>query len=279
MRLWDGESPGIPKKVRIQAEAAPPTVVHALTDRAGDFEVELPVGHYRVEVAQRGWESRTNAVVAVREGNVARVELTAPPVTGRVVAAGPGKARPAGRGTRQGAWLTYGVADGLPRSMIVAILQDQQGALWLGTGGGGLVRFDGSSFTTYTQADGLASDDMSELVEDGRGDLWVTYWVNRLKGRHALRPNREPVRHVQLGGRAGVGRHRDRDAGSGRSRVAGHARRAHLLGRGAASVRSPGRAGWSAGPDHSDACTAGRVVGFGEGSCRPWRFTLGRGTG
>jgi len=173
VRLWDGQPPGTPKKVRIESETTPQTVLHALTDREGGFGLELPVGRYRVGVAQRGWETRTNAVAVVAPGQVARVELAAPPVTGRAVAAGAGQVRSAGRGARRGAWLTYGVAEGLPRATVQAILEDRQSELWLGTAGGGLVRFDGANFTTYTQEDGLGGDNITHLLEDREGGLWI----------------------------------------------------------------------------------------------------------
>jgi hypothetical protein len=40
VRLWDGQPPGSAKEVRLQAEAAPQTVVHAVTDRDGNFKTE-----------------------------------------------------------------------------------------------------------------------------------------------------------------------------------------------------------------------------------------------
>ncbi|MEO5585132.1 MAG: two-component regulator propeller domain-containing protein [Flavobacteriales bacterium] len=42
----------------------------------------------------------------------------------------------------------YGVAEGLPQSMVNQVLQDAQGFIWLGTGDG-LARFDGARFTVY----------------------------------------------------------------------------------------------------------------------------------
>ena len=42
----------------------------------------------------------------------------------------------------------YGSADGLPQASVNAILQRQDGYLWLGTYGG-LTRFDGSRFTVF----------------------------------------------------------------------------------------------------------------------------------
>lgn len=87
--------------------------------------------------------------------------------------AGPGKEIMAGPGSRQGLWLSYGARDGLPY-VIVDILQDSQGMLWLATGMGfshGVFRFDGAQFTQYTADDGLADDNMHALPLDAQVKL------------------------------------------------------------------------------------------------------------
>ncbi len=171
----DGQAPGTEHRVRIQAETAPECVVHALTDRAGYFAADLPVGRYRISLDQRSVEPGTNVTITVREGTTATVKLTAPPLAGRVVAVGPGRVRVAGRPSRRGPWLNYGAAQGLPNPAVLAILQDRHGELWLATRGGGLVRFDGARFISYSKADGLASDSVAHLAEDGQGNLWLGY--------------------------------------------------------------------------------------------------------
>ena len=47
------------------------------------------------------------------------------------------------------------------------------GALWIGTVGGGLTRWQDGQFTTFTTADGLPADSITALGEDGEGRLWV----------------------------------------------------------------------------------------------------------
>jgi ligand-binding sensor domain-containing protein/serine phosphatase RsbU (regulator of sigma subunit) len=49
----------------------------------------------------------------------------------------------------------YGPAQGLPPNTILSILADERGAVWFGTEGGGLCRFDGKSFLPFTPAQGL----------------------------------------------------------------------------------------------------------------------------
>ena len=65
---------------------------------------------------------------------------------------------------------------GLPHPVVMAVAQDAQGFMWIGTQGG-LARFDGYRFRIYTHRDGdpstLPGDVISALVLDAAGRLWV----------------------------------------------------------------------------------------------------------
>ena len=50
--------------------------------------------------------------------------------------------------------------------------EDKTGNLWFGTGGGGVSRYDGKSFTTFTTAQGLANNFVCSITEDKTGNLW-----------------------------------------------------------------------------------------------------------
>lgn len=69
---------------------------------------------------------------------------------------------------------TWGTDDGLPQTSVNAILQTTDGYLWLGTGGG-LVRFDGLTFTVFNTANtpALTSNRILSLYEDREGTLWI----------------------------------------------------------------------------------------------------------
>lgn len=73
---------------------------------------------------------------------------------------------------------SYGIdvrdsADGLSQFRIRALIQTQDGYIWLGTGSG-LVRFDGVAFTTFDISTGsLVDNEVSSLVEDRSGALWI----------------------------------------------------------------------------------------------------------
>ena len=56
---------------------------------------------------------------------------------------------------------------------IVALLVDETGAVWAGTWGGGLARFDGKTWNNYTVADGLPANHVFSLYQDPQGRIWV----------------------------------------------------------------------------------------------------------
>jgi ligand-binding sensor domain-containing protein len=56
---------------------------------------------------------------------------------------------------------------------IIAMAVDRDGAVWCGTWGGGLSRFDGSKWKTYTMADGLPGDHVFMIKIDAKGQMWV----------------------------------------------------------------------------------------------------------
>lgn len=68
-------------------------------------------------------------------------------------------------------WLTD---DGLPDNVATAVVQTQDGYLWIGTYDG-LARFDGVSFTVFNSANTpqLQSDRVTSLFEDAQGALWI----------------------------------------------------------------------------------------------------------
>jgi ligand-binding sensor domain-containing protein len=66
------------------------------------------------------------------------------------------------------------VDQGLSSSYILAILEDSKGNLWIGTAGGGLVRYDGNTLLTFTKKQGLPSNTIRAIHEDSTGNLWFT---------------------------------------------------------------------------------------------------------
>lgn len=68
---------------------------------------------------------------------------------------------------------TWGVEQGLPQISVLAITQDANGYIWLGTQAG-LARFDGTRFQRYSQHDApqLAAN-IQALLADDQGRLWI----------------------------------------------------------------------------------------------------------
>ncbi len=68
----------------------------------------------------------------------------------------------------------YGLEEGLPQSSVNDIIQTKDGYLWLATFGG-LVRFDGHSFTTYNRSntEGMKFDRVIQLYEDFYQNIWI----------------------------------------------------------------------------------------------------------
>ena len=67
----------------------------------------------------------------------------------------------------------FGAREGVPEKPVRCLLEDQDGAVWAGTWGGGLVRLAREVATVFTTRDGLGSDEVSSLHEDPDGTLWI----------------------------------------------------------------------------------------------------------
>ena len=78
----------------------------------------------------------------------------------------------------------------LGNSHVTSLLVDYAGTLWIGTAGGGLVRYRDEVFTNYSTRDGLSEDYITCLCEDQDGSLWVgtfTRGLNRWKNGRGSR--------------------------------------------------------------------------------------------
>jgi len=69
----------------------------------------------------------------------------------------------------------YKAVDGLPQSRVNAMVEDQNGYLWIGTYGGGLARFDGREFKVYTTLDGLLSNTITSMQIDAKHNIWIVH--------------------------------------------------------------------------------------------------------
>lgn len=103
----------------------------------------------------------------------------------------------------------FSTQDGLSSNNIWAIHEDPQGILWLGTAGGGLVRFDGTSFFPLTTREGLYDDEVTVILEDQLGYFWLgtsrgVFRVRRLDIEDFVAGRSSKVDGVTFGPKDGV---------------------------------------------------------------------------
>ena len=76
---------------------------------------------------------------------------------------------------------------GLKANNIFCIMQDNNGNLWFGTGGGGACRYDGKYFTHFTKNEGMSNQMITSIIQDKSGNLWFGMWndgVYRYDGKN-----------------------------------------------------------------------------------------------
>jgi ligand-binding sensor domain-containing protein/signal transduction histidine kinase len=56
---------------------------------------------------------------------------------------------------------------------VQALLVDRAGALWIGTHGGGVSRYQAGRFSNFSTAEGLSDSHVKSLCEDRAGNLWI----------------------------------------------------------------------------------------------------------
>lgn len=65
------------------------------------------------------------------------------------------------------------INEGLPQSQVYSLIQDDIGFVWVGTGGGGVCRFDGNTFQTYTVDNGISSSIVQAMFQDSKKNIWI----------------------------------------------------------------------------------------------------------
>ena len=71
-------------------------------------------------------------------------------------------------------FIHYKIIDGLSASQVFALSQDNNGALLIGTQGGGINQFDGNNFDQITIEDGLSSNSIYSFYIDSNKSLYGT---------------------------------------------------------------------------------------------------------
>jgi ligand-binding sensor domain-containing protein len=70
--------------------------------------------------------------------------------------------------------IVYAMSGGSENTNVIALSQTSDGAIWAGTFGNGLARFDGSSWRSFTTKDGLPGNYIVAQTVTSLGELWFT---------------------------------------------------------------------------------------------------------
>jgi ligand-binding sensor domain-containing protein len=84
-----------------------------------------------------------------------------------------------------GEYVKFTAENGLAGNFVTSLAQTPDGALWFGTRGSGLSRYDGISWRTYTLLDGLPGENIKSLAVAPDGSLWVNIAADELLGTPA----------------------------------------------------------------------------------------------
>lgn len=74
---------------------------------------------------------------------------------------------------RDGKFIPYTTRQGAIRNIVMTMLEDRAGCLWLGTAGAGLMRIKQGAVETFNVKEGLSDGFVRSLLEDKEGNLWV----------------------------------------------------------------------------------------------------------
>jgi len=88
------------------------------------------------------------------------------------------------------------VEQGMMSYNIEAILEDRHGNIWLGSGFGGVSKYNGETFTHFTEKEGLSNNAISSILEDSQGNLWFgTVAWSTTEGGGVIKYNGETFTH------------------------------------------------------------------------------------
>lgn len=81
----------------------------------------------------------------------------------------------------------WGTHQNLNTAAIWTMIQDRRGDVWIGSLGGGAIRFNGKQFEHFTEKEGLAGNHVFSILEDRKGNIWFgtrNQGISRFDGTH-----------------------------------------------------------------------------------------------
>ena len=87
----------------------------------------------------------------------------------------------------------YSTEQGLPQSQVLSIFQDSLGYMWFGTNGGGVSKFNGSSFKTYSMQDGLFDNTINAIGVNNKNQILfgTAAGLNLFNGKKIFKINKK----------------------------------------------------------------------------------------
>ena len=64
--------------------------------------------------------------------------------------------------------------DGLSNNNLKCVIEDRDGNLFMGSDGGGLIKYTDDNFVSYTKKNGLSSNIIMSIIQDDEKDLWLS---------------------------------------------------------------------------------------------------------
>lgn len=139
----------------------------ARASRVEELFNERPIAHYTMKDGLPG--NYVHDIYEDRQGDIwISIELTS--TTGVV------------RWERAtGKFYAYSKSDGLSAvESFWSICEDRQGNLWIGSGNGGIARYQDRRFTTFTAAEGVPEGKIRQLLFDSQGRIWIASEIGGL---------------------------------------------------------------------------------------------------
>jgi diguanylate cyclase (GGDEF)-like protein len=73
----------------------------------------------------------------------------------------------------EGRMVKFTAADGLSHNLIMALSEDREGRVWIGTWGGGVNVFKDGKFKSFTAGEGLSANVVRVIYPDAEGNVWI----------------------------------------------------------------------------------------------------------
>ncbi|CAM2070552.1 Histidine kinase domain-containing protein [Sulfidibacter corallicola] len=84
---------------------------------------------------------------------------------------------------QDGKYYVVGELDGLPKNLVWSVMEDNQGAVWMGTEGGGISRWHEGKVKSWNREHGLVNEFVLTVLAHSNGDVWAgtRYGLGRLR--------------------------------------------------------------------------------------------------